>query len=148
MSPKDPCVRGLVPSMALLGDGRNIKRWSLLGGVPNTEGRPLRRQWDPSPFLFFSFALGLEMNQFVQSHVPATICFLSSSKSNWVNQSLTESSKTMSPNRPFLSLLSQLIISSVCNSNGKLVFCACITFTMSTMSIALSETAFTENVIT
>jgi hypothetical protein len=33
MSPKDPCVKVLVPNVVLLRDGRNFKRWGLVEGL-------------------------------------------------------------------------------------------------------------------
>jgi hypothetical protein len=32
MSPKGPCVKGLVPNLVLLGGGGNFKEWGLVGG--------------------------------------------------------------------------------------------------------------------
>lgn len=35
-SPKGPCVKGLSPSLRLLGYGRNLKRWDVEGGIQVT----------------------------------------------------------------------------------------------------------------
>jgi hypothetical protein len=52
MSAKDPCDKGLFPRVLLLGDGRTFKRWSLMGGLQVIGTMPLKKRWDPSPFLF------------------------------------------------------------------------------------------------
>lgn len=31
------CVKGLVPGLEVLGHGRNLKRWELVGGITLTE---------------------------------------------------------------------------------------------------------------
>jgi hypothetical protein len=33
MFPKDPCVKGLVPSVVLLGSGGTFKRWGSVRGL-------------------------------------------------------------------------------------------------------------------
>jgi hypothetical protein len=33
LPPVSPYVKGMVPSLALFGDGENLKRWGLLGGL-------------------------------------------------------------------------------------------------------------------
>jgi hypothetical protein len=40
--PKDPCVNGLWPKIALLRSNKNCKRWGLVGGFKLLEAWPLR----------------------------------------------------------------------------------------------------------
>jgi hypothetical protein len=83
MSPKDPCVKGWVPRLTLLGGCRNFKRWGQVGYF-----RWLwvccQGGWFPDLFLlfFFYFARGHEVTGLPPTHAPA-MRYHHSSKAMW-----------------------------------------------------------------
>lgn len=79
VSPKDPCVRGSIPSLALLGEGGNFKRWGLLslqvmgveeGTLKGDSGTPV----SSSSLIFL--VLDVRCADWFHHVLPATRCHL------------------------------------------------------------------------
>jgi hypothetical protein len=98
MSPKGPCVNGVFPKITLLRGGGTFKRRGLLGGLLVLCDMPLTRQWDPTPFLFLSTTSHHESNGFAPPCVPTVL--YTQAQNNRANQSWTETSQTVSQNKP------------------------------------------------
>jgi hypothetical protein len=54
--PQWPCVKALVPSFMLFGDGGSFKKWDLVGGIWTFRVCPWTGLWDLGFFLFLCFA--------------------------------------------------------------------------------------------
>jgi hypothetical protein len=102
--PKCPCVKTLVPKEALLGSCENSKWWGLVKEFMII-GDGLWGVADSCSFLFFFFASWLMIRWVVLlCHVLPLQCAVLShtQKSNGASWSWAETSKTMSPHKPFL----------------------------------------------
>jgi hypothetical protein len=133
VSPQDLHIKCLIPSLTLVGDGRNFKRWNLVGGLRSLKECPWKGMWTPIPSCLSPLTPCLPYVQQLHQHASALYmkyCSpLAQVQCRSFSNGLNETTKTISQNKTFLLL--SWFPQVFCYSNRKLtnnteVACVCV----------------------